>query len=61
MWIDAAAEEMAWVDYLFQDGDLVGLTAVELKDYMKYLVNLRMKVLGMEQVFEKTKKPTTLD
>lgn len=57
MWIDAAEEEMAWVDYLFQDGDLIGLTANELKDYMKYLVNLRMKILGMDQIFDRTKNP----
>jgi ribonucleotide reductase beta subunit family protein with ferritin-like domain len=36
----------------FKDGDLIGLNADILsKLYMKYLVNLRMKNMGMKQIF----------
>lgn len=59
MWEDAANEEIEWAKYLFKDGDLIGLNAEILSDYMKYLVNLRMKNMGMRQIFEKTKNPIT--
>jgi ribonucleoside-diphosphate reductase beta chain len=36
---------------LFKDGDLIGLNADILSNYMKYLVNLRMKNMGMKQIF----------
>jgi ribonucleotide reductase beta subunit family protein with ferritin-like domain len=39
---------------LFKDGDLIGLNADILSNYMKYLVNL-MKNMGMKQIFERTK------
>ena len=59
MWEDAANEEIEWAKYLFKDGDLIGLNAEILSDYMKYLVNLRMKNIGMKPIFEKTKNPIT--
>lgn len=59
MWKDAAEEEMEWAKYLFKDGDLIGLNADILSNYMKYLVNVRMKNLGMKQMFETTKNPIT--
>ena len=59
MWIDAAQEEIAWAHYLFADGELIGLNAQILEQYMKYLVNLRMKVCGFDPIFEKTASPIT--
>jgi ribonucleoside-diphosphate reductase beta chain len=59
MWEDAALEEIEWAKYLFKDGELIGLNAEILTNYMKYLVNLRMKNMGMRQIFEKTKNPIT--
>lgn len=57
MWADAGEEEMKWADFLFEDGDLVGLTANDLKNYMKYLVNQRMRLLGSKPIYEKTQNP----
>ena len=59
MWRDAATEEIEWAKYLFKDGDLIGLNAEILEQYMKYLLNQRMKLCGFEPVFEKTKNPIT--
>jgi len=59
MWEDAANEEIEWAKYLFKDGDLIGLNADILSNYMKYLVNLRMKNMGLRQIFPKTKNPIT--
>jgi ribonucleotide reductase beta subunit family protein with ferritin-like domain len=43
----------------YKDGDLIGLNADIPQNYMKYLVNLRMKNMGMKQIFERTKNPIT--
>jgi len=59
MWSDAAQEEIKWAEYLFKDGDLMGLNAEILTKYMKHLVNLRMKNCGFTPIFEKTKNPIT--
>jgi ribonucleoside-diphosphate reductase beta chain len=57
MFKNAAEEEMEWAEYLFKDGSMLGLNAEILKRYMKYLTNQRMKVLGLEPIFEKIKNP----
>ena len=59
MWRDAALEEIEWAKYLFNDGDLIGLNAEILEQYMKYLINQRMKLCGFEPIFEKIKNPIT--
>lgn len=53
MFKDAAEEEMAWADYLFKDGAMLGLNANILKQYMRFLTNSRMKALKLEPVFDK--------
>ena len=57
MYRDAAKEEMEWAQYLFKDGSMIGLNAEILIQYMKYLTNTRMKLIGLEPIFEKTKNP----
>lgn len=57
MFKDAAQEEIEWADYLFKDGEMIGLNSEILKKYMMYLTNSRMKVIGLEPVFEKEKNP----
>jgi ribonucleoside-diphosphate reductase beta chain len=59
MWEDAANEEIEWAKYLFKDGDIFGLNADILSEYMKYLTNLRMKNLGLKKIFPNTKNPIT--
>jgi len=57
MYQDAAQEEIDWADYLFKDGEMIGLNASILKKYMMYLTNSRMKVIGLKPIFEPTKNP----
>jgi ribonucleoside-diphosphate reductase beta chain len=57
MWKDAAEEEMKWADYLFSDGEIIGLNATILSTYMKYLVNDRMTLCGYQPIFEPTANP----
>jgi ribonucleoside-diphosphate reductase beta chain len=57
MFEDAAKEEMEWAEYLFKDGSLLGLNYEILCNYMKWLTNSRMKVIGLEPIFPKTNNP----
>lgn len=43
----AAEQEMDWCDYLFKDGSMIGLNKEILIQYIKYITNNRMKVIGL--------------
>jgi ribonucleoside-diphosphate reductase beta chain len=57
MYKDAAQEELDWADYLFKDGSMIGLNAEILTQYMKYLTNNRMKMIGLDPIFDKVQNP----
>jgi ribonucleoside-diphosphate reductase beta chain len=57
MFKDAAQEEIEWAEYLFKDGEMIGLNSEILKKYMMYLTNTRMKTIGLKPIFETTKNP----
>jgi ribonucleoside-diphosphate reductase beta chain len=57
MYKDAAQEELDWAEYLFKDGSMIGLNAEILTQYMKYLTNNRMKMIGLEPIFDKVQNP----
>lgn len=57
MYEDAAKEEMNWAKYLFKDGSMIGLNSDILIQYMKYLTNNRMKIIGLKPIFDKTQNP----
>lgn len=57
MFKDAAQEEMDWAAYLFKDGAILGLNEEILKKYMMWLTNHRMRAIGLNPIFEKTKNP----
>lgn len=59
MYKDAATEEIEWAEYLFKDGSMIGLNAEILNQYMKWLTNHRMKIIGLEPIFEKLNNPIT--
>lgn len=57
MYEDAAKEELEWADYLFKDGSMIGLNSEILAQYMRYLTNNRMKIIGLDPIFEKVQNP----
>jgi ribonucleoside-diphosphate reductase beta chain len=59
MYRDAAKEEMEWAEYLFKDGSMIGLNAEILTQYMKWLTNNRMKIIGLNPIFDKVQNPIT--
>ncbi len=50
-----AEQEMTWADYLFKDGSMIGLNADILKEYVKYITNIRMNAVGFEGLFPEVK------
>lgn len=51
MFLDAANEEKAWASYLFQYGSIIGLSEQVIHQYIEWLVDSRMKELGLPKQF----------
>lgn len=52
-----AEQEFDWADYLFKDGSMLGLNDTILKNYVKYIVNLRMSAIGLEPIYDIQSNP----
>lgn len=59
MYKDAVEEEIAWSEYLFSNGSIMGLNHNLLTDYMKYLTNIRMNAIGLKPFYENIENPLT--
>ena len=51
MYTEAWAQERAWVDYLFQDGPILGLNAEILYQYIDFLTAARMDAIKLPHDF----------
>ena len=49
---DAVQQEKDWATYLFQKGSMIGLSEKLLHQYVEYIANRRMRVIGLEQKYE---------
>jgi ribonucleoside-diphosphate reductase beta chain len=49
---DAVHHEHAFIDLAFEAGDVPGMTRKEIKDYIEYLANIRLKQLGVKPIFK---------
>lgn len=49
--------EDRFIDLVFSAGDVPGLTAAELKEYIRYIANLRLRGLGEPDAFEILRNP----
>lgn len=54
---EAAQQEKDWAVYLFSQGSMIGLNARILGDYVEYITNVRMKALGLEELFAPRQNP----
>lgn len=52
-----AEQEMQWADYLFSNGSMLGLNAVILHDYVRYITDVRVKALGLAPIYGVTSNP----
>ncbi|KLU17106.1 MULTISPECIES: class Ia ribonucleoside-diphosphate reductase subunit beta [Xenorhabdus] len=50
-----AEQEMAWAEYLFKDGSMIGLNADMLKKYVKHRSNVAMKRIHFTPIFDDVK------
>ncbi len=51
--------EDAFIDLAFEMGPMEGLTAKEVKDYIRFIANRRLTQLGLEPIYEIHKNPLT--
>jgi len=57
MFIDAVQQEIEWSDYLFKDGSMIGLNKELLTQYIHWIANKRMTVLGIDSPYEGGSNP----
>lgn len=55
MFVQAVDEEKSWAKYLFKDGSLLGLNEAILSEYIEWLANMRMKALGLNEIYPDAK------
>jgi ribonucleoside-diphosphate reductase beta chain len=51
MYSDAYNEEAEWIEYLFSQGSILGYNAEIAKEYLKYIINRRLKAIGQPIMF----------
>lgn len=59
LFLVAAQQEKDWATYLFEHGSMFGLTEPVLHDYVNYMVNKRMKAIGIDPCMPTTRNPLT--
>lgn len=55
---NAYEQEKAWIEYLFKDGSMIGLSKDILTQYLEYITSVRMQAIGLRPYFT-TKNPIT--
>merc|ERR1711991_1170944 len=50
--------EDAFIDLAFEMGPIEGLTAKDVKDYIRFIANRRLDQLGLEAIYDVQKKPS---
>lgn len=53
----AVEEEKAWASYLFKDGGLLGLNADIMSQYIEWLTDSRMEIIGLPKQFNVKRSP----
>jgi ribonucleoside-diphosphate reductase beta chain len=57
MFWEASQQEIAWSEYLFKDGAMIGLNKDILSTYVQYITDRRMKQLGMNAFYNVKENP----
>jgi len=53
----AAQQEKEWATYLFQNGSILGLNVEILYKYIEYITNVRLRAIGLNELFPKRLNP----
>ena len=51
--------EDSFIDLAFEMGPMEGLTAKEVKEYIRFIANRRLDQLGLEPIYDVQKNPLT--
>ncbi|TNE37299.1 MAG: ribonucleotide-diphosphate reductase subunit beta [Alphaproteobacteria bacterium] len=54
---EIVTHEDAFIDLAFGTGDIEGLTAEEIKAYIRYIADRRLKQLGLDEIYQIEKNP----
>jgi ribonucleoside-diphosphate reductase beta chain len=57
MFTAAVDQEVEWAEYLFKDGSMIGLNKELLTDYVHWIANKRMTVIGLESPYSGGSNP----
>ena len=57
MFIDAVDQEIAWAEYLFQGGSMIGLNKELLEQYVHWIAHKRMQTLGIDSPYHGGSNP----
>ena len=57
MFREAAEQEKEWAHYLFKNGSMIGLNTEILSSYVEYITNIRMKAVGLKEIFPHQTNP----
>ena len=57
MFRDAAEQEKEWAKYLFEHGQMIGLNANVLSDYVDHLTYKRMRGVGLPPIVRSQRNP----
>ncbi len=52
MYATCYEEEADWIDYIFSQGSILGLNAEISKHYIEYIINRRMRAIGLKTMFK---------
>jgi len=57
MFKSAAEQEIAWAEYLFKDGSMIGLNKELLSEYVQWITNRRMQAVGLPLIYKTGSNP----
>ena len=52
MFTDAVEQEKEWAEFLFKDGSMIGLSVPLLNKYVEYIANKRMRMIGLNPIYD---------
>ena len=52
MYEDAVQQEKEWAEFLFKDGSMIGLSIPLLNNYIEYIANKRLRMIGFNPIYD---------
>ena len=52
MYEDAVNQEKEWAEFLFKDGSMIGLSVPLLSNYIEFIANKRLRMIGFDPIYD---------